>query len=163
MRFSKIGSLRFDLTNHHLPKTDLTLRLVLVTGVFKETGSRRFQDIQKVLIDLLTDVGKTCSEEDLTFVTLLLEQHTELCAGIQNIFPYVFRDGRKSYGFYYLYVRLTMYEAEPKVFFQILKVDLKIGWTNPAHVEKMVFQYKGIKIIEDEKVTDSAKHFYIKK
>ena len=60
--------------------------------------------------------------------------------------------GQVSCGFYYWYLTLTKHEADPKVFFQILEVDRKMGWTNPAHVEEVVFSYKGIKIIDDEKV-----------
>ena len=128
---------------------------MLVNGVFKKTESRRFQEIQKVLTNLLLAVGKTCSEEDLNFVTLLFEHHTE------GIPPYetISRDGQLSFGFYYCYLKLTMYEADPEIFHQLLKLDQKIGWTNPAHVEIMVFLCKGIKIIEDEKVMDKAKHF----
>ena len=128
---------------------------MLVTDVFKQTGLRRFQDIQIVLIANLRYAGKTCAEEDLKLITLLFEHHTDGIPGYEHII----RDGEKSYGFYYLYLRLTMYEADPKIFFQLLKVDQKIGWTNPAHVERMVFELKGIKIIEDEEVRNKTEHF----
>ena len=96
---------------------------MLVTVLFKETKSKRFQDIRKVLTDHVKITGKTCPEEDIKFVTLLFEHHTE---GIPA-YDKILRDSQVSYGFYYLYLKLTMYEADPKVFFQILKVDQKIG------------------------------------
>ena len=98
----------------------------------------------------MKQAGKTCSEEDIMIVTKLFENH-----------EFIFRNGVTVTGFFCLYLRLTMYEADPKVFFQLLKIDQKIGWTNPADVERRVFMYKGIQIIEDEKVTDRAEHFYI--
>ena len=110
-----------------------------------------------MLTDLLRQFGKICSEEDLKFVTLLFEHHTE---GIPKN-EYIIRDSQKSSGFYFLYLKLTIYEADPKVFFQLLRVDQKIGWANPAGVEIMVFEFKALKIIEEEKVTDRTEHFYI--
>ena len=62
-------------------------------------------------------------------------------------------DLKQSCGFYHLFMKLTKWEADPKAFFQILEVDKKIGWTHPAHVEEIVFNYKGIKIIADEEVS----------
>ena len=85
-------------------------------------------------------------------VTKLFENH-----------EFIFRNGVTVTGFFCLYLRLTMYEADPKVFFQLLKIDQKIGWTNPADVERRVFMYKGIKIIEDEKVQTKQNTFILKK
>ena len=125
----------------------------------KETRSERFEDIQYVLTAVVKASGNTCPDEDITLVATLFENHTE---GIPE-YEGIQRDGQVSYGFYYLYLKLTMYDADPKVFFQILKVDTKIGWTNQAHVEKMVFGFKKVKIIEDEKVRNRSEHFFFQK
>ena len=62
--------------------------------------------------------------------------------------------GQESAGFYILFLELKQYEADPNAFFEILEVDRKIGWTNPEHVEELVFNKKGLKIINDEQVSD---------
>ena len=58
-----------------------------------------------------------------------------------------------------MYLKLTMTKADPVVFFQILKIDRQIGWTNPEYVESLVFVFKGLKIIEDEKVTKKENNY----
>lgn len=93
---------------------------------------------------------KTCSPEELNLVATLFEQHTD---GLPNVIRYQSVYGQDSFGFYVLYLELTTYEADPKVFFQMLEVDQKIGWTNPEHVEVLVFYQKAIKIIADEEVS----------
>ena len=91
------------------------------------------------------------SEKDLEMVTTLFENNTN---GIPEWTGFGDADGTTSNGFYYLFLRLTKHKAEPEPFLQILQVDQKIGWTNPAHVETLVFQYKAMKIIADEQVSD---------
>ena len=50
-------------------------------------------------------------------------------------------DSQVSFGFYFLYLKSTKYKADPKDFFQILENDRKMGWTNPAHVEHLIFNF----------------------
>ena len=91
-----------------------------------------------------------CSQEQLNFVAALFEHHS---TGVPDVLGFEAADGRKSFGFYIVFLDLTKWEADPTVFFKILEVDQKIGWTNPAHVEHVVFSFKGIKIIDDEEVS----------
>ena len=99
---------------------------------------------------MLEEEGKKCSRQELNLVATILEQHSndisELGGCRRNI-------GQGSSGFYILYLGLKRYDADPKPFFRILEVDRKIGWTNPTHVEYLVFYYKAIKIIEEEEVS----------
>ena len=127
--------------------------------MFKETYSKRFQNIFEVLIKLLVCAKKTCPEEDLELVATLFEHHTE---GVPK-YEIISQGIQVSYGFYVMYLKLTMTKADPVVFFQILKIDRQIGWTNPEHLESLVFVFKGLKIIEDEKVTKKVENFYILK
>jgi len=62
-------------------------------------------------------------------------------------------NGDYSSGFYFGLLFLDKYESCPELFFQLLEIDEKIGWTDPDHVEQAVFRYKGIKIIKDEPVS----------
>ena len=102
-----------------------------------------------MLTNLLKEADKKCSENEINIVVTLFEKHT---TGIPE-FTHLTVDGHVSYGFYLLFLKLTKFEANPEAFFQILEIDRKIGWTNPSHVEFVVFDYKGIKIIEDEEVS----------
>ena len=113
----------------------------------------RFRLIQTMLIDYVTQAGKTCPQEDINLVAKLFEHNTKGIPECRNI-RY---DGQTSHGFYALFVSVTMVETDSKQFLQILKVDQKIGWTNPTHVEKLVFYNKAIKVINDEKVTNRSK------
>ena len=72
-------------------------------------------------------------------------------------------NGTASYGYYIGLLDLEKYETCPKLFFQLLEIDQKIGWTNPDHVEECVFLYKGIKIIKDENVSLKIFNFQQKK
>jgi len=73
-------------------------------------------------------------------------------------------NGNVSYGFYIGLLNLEKYETDPKLFFQILEIDQKIGWTNPDHIGEKVFYNKGIKIIEDQNVCLKNLPFkYVKK
>jgi len=69
--------------------------------------------------------------------------------------------GNRSSGFYCGLLQSVKYETEPKAFFELLQIDQKIGWTNPAHVEYCV--YKGIKIIHDQNVSFYNFNFFTKK
>ena len=106
-----------------------------------------------MLIHQLKHAGKTCREEDIKFVTTLFEHNAQ---GVPTS-TRILSDGQHSYGFYYLYLDLTMIDADPKIFFQILNIDGKIGWINPAHLEKSVFFLKAIRVIKDEKVPAKEK------
>ena len=110
----------------------------------------RLKRIENVLTQVLSIAGKTCPPEQINFVATLFQDHTN---GVPAPQSYGTVDGQVSFGFYHLYLKLTKYEADPKIFFQLLEIDRKIGWTNAAHVEEIVFFNKGIKIIEDEKVS----------
>ena len=106
-----------------------------------------------MLIDLLKAAGKACPEEDMKFVATLFEQNTE---GVPE-HVWIEFEGQVSYGWYYVYLRSTMIEADPKIFFLILNIDEKIRWINPAHLEKSVFFLKAIRVIKDEKVPAKEK------
>ena len=93
--------------------------------------------------------GKICSQKELNLVASLFEQHSK---GVPEVEGYQGIDQQWSYGYYYLFLKLTKWDADSKAFFQILQVDQKIGWTNPVHVEEAVFVCKGIQIIQDEEV-----------
>ena len=94
--------------------------------------------------------GRTCSSEDLTMVAILFQENT---TSIPPLIGFQDADGVKSGGFYIPFLVLTKYNAAPKEFFKILEADRKIGWTNPTHVESLVFHHKAIKIIDDKKVS----------
>lgn len=80
----------------------------------------------------------------------IFEQHS---CGLPDVYDYESVDGEISFGFYFLFLKVLKWQTDPKAFFKILEVDRIIGWTNPAHVEELVFKFKGIKIIEDEIVS----------
>ena len=120
---------------------------------------------------MLSFTGRTCPPEQINLVATLFEKHSN---GVPTLQQYETVDGKGSkhvsFGFYHLFMKLTKYEADPTTFFQLLEIDRKIGWTNPAHVEEIVFANKGIKIIEDEKVRDRISftlhtdpHFYFRR
>ena len=61
--------------------------------------------------------------------------------------------GNESFGFYIGLLRSEKWETEPKAFFDLLKIDRKIGWKNDDHIETCIFFFKAIKIIEDHNVS----------
>jgi len=112
----------------------------------------------------LNTQNKTCSGGDIQKIVKIFEkcknQIPKYCKCMHGQFDtgryvsrYVDDSGKASYGFYIGLLRLEKYETDPKLFFQILEIDQKIGWVNPDHVEENVFYYKGIKIIEDQNVS----------
>ena len=73
--------------------------------------------------------------------------------GIPKTAGFIDNNRNESSGFYCGLLESEKYETEPKAFFELLQIDLKIGWTNPAHVEYYVFYQKAIKIINDQHVS----------
>ena len=108
-----------------------------------------------MLTEQLKKAGKTCPEEDIKFVATLFEHNTKGIPECESVLI----DGQESYGFYFLFLKFTMIETDPEIFFQILKIDRKIDWVNLAHVEQSVFYFKAINVINDEKVTFSRSWF----
>ena len=104
--------------------------------------------------------NKTCSDEEIHKIIKIFEKCKN---GIPETVGYKDDNGNTSYGFYVGLLRLEKYETDPKLFFQILEIDQKIGWTNPEHVEELVFYFKGIKIIEDQNVSLKNIKFSVKK
>ena len=98
----------------------------------------------------LNSQSKTCSDGDIQKIIEIFEtckNGTPECAECTD------DNGNGSCGFYIGLLFLEKHETDPKLFFQILEIDQKIGWTNPDHVEEVVFYQKGIKIIEDQNVS----------
>ena len=95
---------------------------------------------------------ETCSRAEIDLVATLFQKYSN---SVPDEGPecYLAVDGQTSCGFYFLFLKLTTYEANAKAFFQILEIDWQIGWSNPAHVEANVFEFKAIQIIEDEQVS----------
>ena len=93
---------------------------------------------------------KTCSDAEIQTIIKIFEKCKN---GIPKRGGYKDDDGNASNGFYIGLLYLEKYETDPKLFFEILEIDQKIGWTNPDHVEEIVFYCKGIKIIEDQNVS----------
>ena len=87
---------------------------------------------------------------DLSMTAVLFEHET---TGVPKCANHVDCNGNISFGFYILYLEMKKYEAIPEIFYQLLEKDIEIGWTDPAHVEYLVFAFKGIQIIEDHKVS----------
>jgi len=98
----------------------------------------------------LNNQNKTCSGEEVEQIVKIFEQCKN---GIPEYAKFQDDNGDVSYGFYIGLLNLEKHETDPKLFFQILEIDQKIGWTNPDHVEEYVFFYKGIKIIDDQNVS----------
>jgi len=98
----------------------------------------------------LNNKNKTCSNEDIHKIIKIFEKCKN---GIPKTAGFGDDNGNESYGFYLGLLDLEKYETDPKMFFQLLEIDQKIGWTNPDHVEENVFYCKGIKIIEDQNVS----------
>jgi len=98
----------------------------------------------------LNHQNKTCSDGDIKKIIKIIEQCKN---GIPETARYMDHNGNASCGFYIGLLHLEKYETDPKLFFQILEIDQKIGWTNPDHVEEVVFYYKGIQIIDDQNVS----------
>ena len=93
---------------------------------------------------------KACSNGAIQKIIKIFEKCKN---GVTKYNSYRDENGNVSYGFYLALLQLEKYETDPKLFFQILEIDQKIGWTNPEHVEENIFYYKGIKIIEDQNVS----------
>ena len=100
----------------------------------------------------LNNQNKLCSDGQIHKIIQIFEKCK---SGIPDYGDNGYKDdnGIESYGFYIALLRLEKYETDPKLFFQILEIDQKIGWTNPDHVEETVFYFKGIKIIHDQNVS----------
>jgi len=93
---------------------------------------------------------KVCSDGEIQKIIKIFEQCKN---GVPKCKTYKDDNGSVSCGFYFALLHLEKYETDPKLFFQILEIDQKIGWTNPDHVEETVFYFKGIKIIHDQNVS----------
>ena len=99
--------------------------------------------------------NKTCSDGDIKTVIKIFQK----CGnGIPATAGYRDYNGNtdltcRSCGFYIGLLALEKHETDPKLFFEILEIDQKIGWTNPDHVEFQIFFHNGIKIIEDQRVS----------
>jgi len=100
--------------------------------------------------DVLNDENKICSEDDIQKIVEIFENCKN---GIPKSASYEDENGNVSYGFYTELLDLEKYNTDPNLFFQILEIDQKIGWSNPDHIEELVFLYKGIKIIQDKNVS----------
>jgi len=98
----------------------------------------------------LNNQNKVCSDGDINKIIKIFEKCKN---GIPQMLGHRDDNGNVSLGFYIGLLILEKYETDPKLFFQILEIDQKIGWTNPDHVEEVVFYQKGIKIIEDQNVS----------
>ena len=98
---------------------------------------------------MLNDQNRTCSDGEIDIIIKIFEK----CNVILESGRFKDDKGNISYGFYLGLLSSTKYETDPKLFFQLLEIDEKIGWANPDHVEETVFYYKGIKIIEDQNVS----------
>ena len=94
--------------------------------------------------------NKTCSDGEIQKIIKIFEHCKN---GIPETAGYTDDNGNVCYGFYFALLHLEKYETDPKLFFQILEIDQKIGWTNTDNVEETVFFYKGLKIIEDQNVS----------
>ena len=79
--------------------------------------------------------------------------YEENLKGIPKTAGYIDANGNESSGFYIGLLESEKYETKPEAFFELLKIDQKIGWTNPEHVEYKVFYDKGIKIINEQYVS----------
>ena len=97
----------------------------------------------------LNKENKTCSDE---YTQKIVEIFEKCKNGIPKSASFEDMNGNVSYGFYTELLVLEKYNTDPNLFFQILEIDQKIGWSNPDHIEYLVFEYKGIKIIQDENV-----------
>ena len=82
-------------------------------------------------------------------LTELFEKHSN---GIPKYLGYTDQSGKSSDGFYIGFLDLLKWETDPIPFFEILKIDQQIGWTDPEHVETTIFRYKAIKVIKDKTV-----------
>ena len=94
--------------------------------------------------------NKACSNGEIQKIVKIFEKCQN---GIPETVSRTDGNGNESFGFYIGLLRLEKYKTDPKLFFQMLEIDQKIGWTNPDHVEEVVFYHKGIKIIEDQNVS----------
>ena len=110
----------------------------------------QFDTIREYAESWLKDQNRICSDEDLQKIVKIFQKCKN---GIPEKAKYQDDNGYVSYGFYIGILNLEQHETDAKLFFQILEIDQKIGWTNPNHVEEYVFVNKGIKIIEDQNVS----------
>jgi len=110
--------------------------------------------------DVLNNENKICSGEDIQKIVEIFEKCKN---GIPENAGYRDDKGNVSYGFYTELLFLEKYNTDPNLFFQMLEIDQKIGWSNPDHIEDRVFYHKGIKIIQDENVSFKIYNFSVKK
>ena len=94
-------------------------------------------------------IRHNCPDIYLDKLTELFEKYSN---GIPQYFGYTDQSGKESNGFYVEFLRLSKTETDPIGFFEILKIDEKIGWINYEHLEETIFGYKAIKVIKDKKV-----------
>jgi len=81
---------------------------------------------------------------------------------VPDVASFTDQKGNLSFGFYIGLLRSEKWEtAIPKAFFDLLKIDRNIGWTNDDHIEECIFFYKGIKIIEDQNVSFFFNFYFI--
>ena len=98
---------------------------------------------------VLYDQNKTCCDADVNKIIQIYDKYS----GIPRSACRSDVHGNKSCGFYIGLLELEQHKTDPKLFFELLEIDQKIGWTDPNIVEELVFFFKGIKIIEDENVS----------
>ena len=82
--------------------------------------------------------NRTCSDGDIDKIIKIFEKCKN---GVPQSAGYTADNGDISNGFYIGLLNLETYETDPKLFFQILEIDEKIGWTNPDHVETEIFYF----------------------
>ena len=100
--------------------------------------------------NFLNAENKICSAEDIQKIVEIFENCKN---GIPKSASFEDENGNVSYGFYTELLDLEKYNTDPNLFFQILEIDQKLGWSNSDHIEELVFLHKGIKIIQDENVS----------
>jgi len=109
----------------------------------------RILNLRKFVHYWLSEANKICSKKDVKKIVKIFEKHTK---GIPPMARYSDENASESYGFYISLLRTSKYDTNPKPFFDLLEIDYKIGWANPADVESRVFYWKGLKLIKDENV-----------
>ena len=106
--------------------------------------------IRKYVEGWLKYRNRSCSDGDIHKIIKILENCKN---GIPKTAGCTDEYGKVSNGFYIGLLDLEKYETDPKLFYELLEIDQKIGWTNADDVETRVFYNKGIKIIEDQNVS----------
>ena len=115
------------------------------------------EDIGQFVRQSLNKGNGNCSNEDFEKVVKIFEKCSN---GIPDYTYFTDASGNSSYGFYYGYLQLEKYDADPRAFYDLLEIDNRIGWSNPNHIEHHIFVYKAIKIIKDQKVSLKIKTFF---